>query len=154
MLIGALLFLTWLILLIRYPGKALPVSLAALAGLGAMALWVIWQDHRQAQRLSQLQLSLAHDPQTCPAERSLAVRLHNGSDRPVRQLRWKVSAYAPGVSANLVQSGYAAEAFHGPDVLLPGAHWQRCQPVPTLRPGYRASTLEFRAEALHGEFAD
>ncbi|MGV8520666.1 multidrug transporter, partial [Pseudomonas aeruginosa] len=37
MLIGALLVLTWVILLVRYPAKALPVSLAALAGLGLVA---------------------------------------------------------------------------------------------------------------------
>lgn len=37
MLIGILLILTWLILLLRYPAKALPVSLAAAAGLGIVA---------------------------------------------------------------------------------------------------------------------
>lgn len=35
MLIGALLILTWLVLLLRYPAKALPISLAAVA-------WAWW----------------------------------------------------------------------------------------------------------------
>ena len=30
MIIGALLILTWLVLLLRYPAKALPISLAAM----------------------------------------------------------------------------------------------------------------------------
>ena len=33
MIIGAVLLFTWLILLLRYPAKALPVSLAAAIGL-------------------------------------------------------------------------------------------------------------------------
>ncbi|KEZ63924.1 multidrug transporter, partial [Pseudomonas amygdali pv. tabaci str. ATCC 11528] len=44
MFIGILLILTWLILLLRYPAKALPVSLAAAVGLGVVAAVVIWQD--------------------------------------------------------------------------------------------------------------
>ena len=42
MLIGALLILTWLVLLLRYPAKALPISLSAVLGLGLVALWVVW----------------------------------------------------------------------------------------------------------------
>ena len=34
MLIGALLILTWLVLLLRYPAKALSISLSAVLGLG------------------------------------------------------------------------------------------------------------------------
>ncbi|EPM73635.1 hypothetical protein A249_36142, partial [Pseudomonas syringae pv. actinidiae ICMP 18804] len=41
MFIGILLILTWLILLLRYPAKALQVSLAAAAGLGIVAAIVI-----------------------------------------------------------------------------------------------------------------
>ncbi|VXB15608.1 hypothetical protein PSEUDO8BK_10621 [Pseudomonas sp. 8BK] len=39
MLFGAILVLSWLILLIRYPSKALPISLGALIGLGLVASW-------------------------------------------------------------------------------------------------------------------
>ena len=35
MFIGVLLVITWLILLLRYPAKAFPVSVAAAVGLGA-----------------------------------------------------------------------------------------------------------------------
>ena len=37
MLIGVLLIITWLVLLLRYPAKALPVSLAAVFGLAVVA---------------------------------------------------------------------------------------------------------------------
>ena len=42
MFIGILLVITWLILLLRYPAKALPVSVAAAIGLGLVAMWVVW----------------------------------------------------------------------------------------------------------------
>ena len=37
MLIGALLIATWVILLVRYPLRALPISLGAVLGLGLVA---------------------------------------------------------------------------------------------------------------------
>jgi hypothetical protein len=38
--------------------------------------------------------------------------------------------------------------------LQAGATWDDCLPTPPLRPGYRAQTLEFRAEHLQGSFSD
>ena len=80
MLFGAALVITWLILLIRYPTKALPVSMAALVGLGLVATWVIWQESRDERYLAHLELRLHYDPQRCPADRPLAIDLKNGSD--------------------------------------------------------------------------
>ncbi|MCF5300247.1 multidrug transporter, partial [Pseudomonas syringae] len=77
MLIGILLILTWLILLLRYPAKALPVSLAAAVALGAVAAIVIWQDSRETRQLERLDIRLSYDPQGCPADRPLQVSITN-----------------------------------------------------------------------------
>ncbi|MGE8497881.1 MAG: multidrug transporter [Pseudomonas sp.] len=153
MLFGAILVLTWLVLLIRYPSKALPISLAALVGLGLVASWVLWQEARENRHLAHLELRLSHDPQRCPADRPLAVDLTNGSQAALLELRWQVAAYRPGDSANLAERLYESPRYSGPGELLPGATWQDCLPLPTLRSGYRASTLEFRAERLQGSFS-
>lgn len=154
MLIGALLALTWLILLIRYPSRALPVSLAALALLAALAGWVIWQEQRESGRLAQLAITLRFDLQQCPASQPLALTVRNGSDADLQALSFKVTAYAPGVSANLVENRYAEARYRGPGALLAGSQWEDCLSLPPLREGYRASTLAFRAEQLQGRFAD
>lgn len=154
MLIGALLALTWLILLIRYPSRALPVSLAALSCLALLVCWVVWQERQQEQHLAQLEITLSYDLQQCPPSQPLALNLHNGSDSNLQTLSWKVSAYAPQVSANLVENRYAEARYRGPGTLLPGARWQDCLILPALRAGYRASTLTFRAEQLRGRFVD
>lgn len=153
MIFGAILVLSWFILLIRYPAKALPISLAALAGLGMVASWVLWQESRENRNLAHLELRLSYAPQSCPADRPLQLHLHNGSDAALQELRWQVSAYRPGDSVNLAQRLYEAPRYSGPGELLPGADWQSCLPLPTLRSGYRASTLEFRAEQLQGTFS-
>lgn len=57
MLFGVLLVLTWLVLLIRYPQKALPVSLVALASIGLLAAWVLWREALDEKRLARLALS-------------------------------------------------------------------------------------------------
>ena len=152
MLIGAILVLSWLILLIRYPSKALPVSLAALVGLGLVASWVLWQEGRDTHDLARLELRLDYAPDSCPADRPLALTLKNRSDAALLELQWQIAAYRPGDSVNLAERLFETPRYSGPGELLPGADWQTCLPLPTLRSGYRASTLEFRAERLQGRF--
>lgn len=154
MLIGALLILTWLILLIRYPLRAFPISLGALLGLGLVALWVIWQEQREARLLSQLELRLDYAPDICPAARPLRITLHNRSSKPLSSLRWSVTARSPGTALNLVTSNFDTPQYSGPNDLQPGDLWHSCMALPPLRAGYRASALEFRAERLQGHFAD
>ncbi|AYN17882.1 multidrug transporter [Pseudomonas monteilii] len=154
MLIGAALILTWLVLLLRYPAKALPVSMAAVCGLGLVALMVFWQDSREALQLARLDLRLSYAPEHCPADRALQVRMKNGNDAPLTELRWRVAAYAPGDTVNLAENSYNAPRYRGPGELQPGAEWKDCLPLPPLRSGYRPQTLEFRAEHLQGNFAN
>lgn len=154
MLIGILLILTWLILLLRYPTKALLVSLAALLGLGAVAMWVVWQDSRETRQLEHLELRLNYLPQHCPPDRPLQIQLHNGNDVPLLTLHWRIAAYMPGDTVNLADNAYAAPRYRGPGELQAGGDWQDCLPLPPLRPGYRAQTVEFRAEHLQGSFSD
>ena len=154
MLFGAILVLSWLILLIRYPGKALPVSLGALIGLGLVASWVLWQESRENRYLAHLELRLDYAPNSCPADRPLALNLKNASDAALAELRWQVAAYRPGDSTNLAERLYETPRYSGPGDLQPGADWQTCLPLPTLRSGYRPDTLKFRAERLQGSFVD
>ena len=151
MLICALLTFTWLVLLVRYPGRALAISLAALFGLGLVALAVLWQDQREQYRLDQVELTLALDA-ACPADRPLRVRLRNGSDASLHEPRWLVGAYQSGDTIDLVDERYDRPDYRGPHTLLPGSAWSECLPLPLLRAGYRADSLEFRGERLRGSF--
>jgi hypothetical protein len=154
MLIGALLIATWVILLIRYPIRAVPISLGALLGLGLVAAWVIWQEQREEQLLAQLELRLTYAPGNCPAAQPLHITLDNHSSHALQSLRWEVAAYSPGSSLNLVSSNYDPPHYRGPGDLQPGERWESCAPVPPLRAGYRSSSLEFQAERLQGQFAN
>lgn len=154
MLFGAILLLSWFILLIRYPSKALPITLAALIGLFIVASVVLWQEHREQNHLAELELRFNVDPQNCPADKPLALSLKNASPSPLLELQWTLAAYRPGDSVNLAEGSYEAPRYSGPGELLPGATWQSCLPLPPLRSGYRASTLEFRAERIQGSFAN
>ena len=154
MLIGVLLIITWLILLLRYPSKALPVSLAAVIGLGLVAASVAWLDNREARQLARLELRITYAPGECPADRPLSVTLRNGNDVPLIELSWRIAAYAPGDTVNLADNLYTAPRYRGPGELQGAASWHDCLPMPTLRAGYRPQTLEFRAERLQGSFSN
>jgi len=153
MLFGAILVLSWLILLIRYPSKALPISLAALIGLGLVTSWVLWEESRENRHLAHLELRLDYAPDSCPGDRPLALNLKNDSEAALRELQWQIAAYRPGDRTNLAERLYETPRYSGPGDLQPGAEWQTCLPLPTLRSGYRASTLKFRAERLQGSFS-
>ena len=153
MLIGALITLSWLALLIRYPTRAVPLTLTAIFALGLVALGLLWQEQREQRRLERLELTLALDA-ACPADRPLRVQLRNGSDAAVHELRWQVGAYQRGDSINLADSRYDSPHYRAPHTLLAGSGWTECLPLPPLRPGYRAASLEFRAERLQGLFGE
>ncbi len=153
MLIGALLVVTWVVLLIRYPLRAVPISLGALLGLGLVAAWVIWQEQREEQLLAQLELRMSYSPGDCTAGHPLRITLDNRSAKPLRSLRWEVAAYSPGSNLNLVTSTYDSPHYRGPGDLQPGQQWSSCAPLPPVRSGYRSGSLEYRAERLQGHFA-
>ncbi|KMM85906.1 hypothetical protein SAMN04490203_3738 [Pseudomonas taetrolens] len=154
MFIGILLIITWLVLLLRYPSKALPVSMAALLGLAIVAASVAWLDHREAQQLARLELRLVFAPNECPADRPLSLTLRNSNDVPLTELSWHIAAYAPGDTVNLAENLYTAPRYRGPGELQAGAAWKDCLPMPPLRAGYRPQTLEFKAERLQGSFSN
>ncbi|MDX9672928.1 MULTISPECIES: multidrug transporter [unclassified Pseudomonas] len=154
MFIGVLLVITWLILLLRYPAKAVPVSVAAAVGLGLVAVWVVWLDNRELKQLARLEMRIVYAPEQCPADRPLQLKMKNGNDVPLTELRWRIAAYAPGDTVNLADNQYTAPRYRGPGELQAGGDWEDCLPMPPLRAGYRPQTLEFRAERLQGSFSD
>ncbi|TRX75553.1 multidrug transporter [Pseudomonas mangiferae] len=155
MLIGPLLAITWLILLLRYPGKALPISLAAVAGIALVATWVLWEERQEHAHLAQLDIRLAYAaPPRCPADRPLLMQVRNGSAESLVELGWRVGAFRPGDDLDLAETPYDAPHYLGPGALRAGEAWDDCLPLPPLRPGYRASSLEYRAERLRARFAD
>lgn len=107
MFIGVLLVITWLILLLRYPGKALPVSLAAFVGLGLVTAWVLWEENRETRQLARLDMRVTFAPDQCPADRQLLLKMRNGNDVPLTELRWRIAAYAPGDTINLADNQYS-----------------------------------------------
>ena len=152
LLLGALLLLTWLVLLLRYPLKALPISAAAALLLVLVGAVVLWQEKRDEHQLARLHLSFTYAAAQCPADQPLALTLSNNSEAALLELTWQIAAYRPGEGINLAEPLYTNPRYSGPGELAPGSQWQSCLPLPTLRRGYRASTLEFRAEQLHGRF--
>lgn len=152
MLIGALLVLVWVILLVRFPARALPISLLAVLALGLVAAWTAWRDYQLDRRLATIEVSMALAADRCPPGQPLLAVIHNRTDAPLASLRWRIGAYAPGAATNLVQPGYDWPRYAPSSALPPGERWQSCMAVPDLRPGFRASTLAFRAERLEGRF--
>ncbi|GGJ82693.1 multidrug transporter [Pseudomonas matsuisoli] len=152
MIVGVFLLIAWLVLLLKYPAKALPVSLAALCALGIVAAVVAWQQTRLDHQLAGLDISLNVDTRQCPATTPLFVTVRNTQDAPLITLSWRTAAYFPGDRNDLAANDYSRPQYSAPHAIPPGEAWTTCLPVPPLRDGYRAETLQYRAEALEGSF--
>lgn len=152
-MIFALVFIvTWLILLLRYPRHALPLLLLAVVGMALLTAAVVWQEQRLSAQLNALSLELSYNEQDCPLSSPLALKLTNTSQHPLTELGFKVSAFAPKVSANLIQSGYAQYRVPFAQALAPAQSMTTCLALPALRPGYSASTVQFVATQRQGRF--
>lgn len=143
---------TWLALLIRYPKRTLAIAVPVFTGILGIAIWVQWQEKSNEHLLNQLSIQLDFSTANCPADRPLAIKIENTTEYTLSELRWQVAAYRPGERVNLARSGFDETSYMLPNVLLAKQSWQHCLPLPNLRAGYRASTLEFSAQSLKGKF--
>src|SRR5690554_6711392 len=75
--LGIVLLLVWLVLLVRYPRPMLPataiigVIALLIAAVAAVAQW------RHERQVSQIEISIRHDPEHCEFGRPLRVEVHN-----------------------------------------------------------------------------
>lgn len=152
MLPPVLIPLTWLGLLLRYPKRTLAIGVPLLLVLGSIAAWLIVGEHNNQQRLDRLEMKISYMPDQCPPDTPLLVQLRNNTDQSLKDLNWRIAAYRPGENINLVETLYAESHYSSSSPLAPNAEWQACLPMPSLRAGYRASTLEFRIERRQGHF--
>lgn len=152
MLPPVLIPLTWLALLLRYPKRTLAIGLPLIAVLGSIAAWLILDQRNNQYLLDHLDMHISYAPEQCPAATPLLVQLRNNTDQSLKDLQWRIAAYRPGENINLIETLYTESRYSSSSPLVSGAQWQTCLPLPSLRAGYRASTLEFRVERRQGHF--
>lgn len=152
MLPPVLIPLTWLGLLLRYPKRTLMIGVPLLAILGSIAGWLILDNRHTQQLLDHLDIQISYAPSECSADAPLSVHLRNNTDKSLKDLQWRIAAYRPGENINLVETLFTEARYSSVSPLVAGAQWHTCLPLPSLRAGYRASTVEFRIERRQGHF--
>src|SRR5690606_21189110 len=84
---------------VRYPRPMLPataiigVIALLIAAVAAVAQW------RHERQVSQIEISIRHDPEHCEFGRPLRVEVHNRSTRTVTGMSWQLRASQAGYSA-------------------------------------------------------
>lgn len=149
---GIVLFLIWLVLLLRFPRVMLPVSgvLAAVGLLLGAVMGVLqWQ---QSQRIEQLSVNLQYQPADCPFGKPLAAVVHNHGEQTARNISWQLWAYQQGYNSNLLDVGSSGQRFTLPGELAAGAQTRACYSIPRLRSGYQEAELLYRADTLRADF--
>lgn len=152
MLPPALIPLTWLALLLRYPKRTLLIGLPVLTVLASIAGWLILDERNNQRLLDRLDIQISYAPQQCTLDAPLRVQLRNNTDQSLSDLQWRIAAYRPGENINLVETLFTEARYSSASPLPPAAQWHTCLPLPSLRAGYRASTVEFRVERRQGHF--
>jgi len=152
MLPPALIPITWLALLLRYPKRTLAIGVPLLLLLASIAGWLVIGERNNQRLLDHLDMQITYAPQQCPSNAPLLVHLRNNTDKSLKDLKWRIAAYRPGETTNLIETLFTEAHYSSASPLVAGAEWQTCLPLPSLRAGYRASTLDFRIERRQGNF--
>lgn len=152
MLPPALIPLTWLVLLLRYPKRTLAIGLPILLTLASIAGWLILDQRSNQRQLDRLDMQITYAPTECTADAPLRVQLRNSTAQSLINLKWRIAAYRPGEDINLVETLFTEARYSSISPLAPNAQWHTCLPLPSLRAGYRPSTVEFRIERRQGKF--
>lgn len=152
MLPPALIPLTWLVLLLRYPKRTLAIGVPLLLVLASIAAWLIIDERNNQRQLDRLDMQISYAPTQCTPDALLRVQLRNNTDQSLNDLQWRIAAYRPGENINLVETLFTEARYSSSSPLAPNAEWHTCLPLPSLRAGYRASTVEFRIERRQGHF--
>lgn len=152
MLPPALIPLTWLALLLRYPKRTLMIGAPLVLLLAGVTAWLLLDGRYNQRLLDHLDMQISYAPEQCPVNQPLLVQLRNNTDYSLKNLQWRIAAYRPGENINLVATLFTEARYTSSSPLVSGAQWQTCLPLPNLRAGYRASTVEFRVERRQGNF--
>jgi hypothetical protein len=115
-------------------------------------MWVVWLDNREIKQLARLELRIAYAPQDCPADRPLQLKMNNGNNVPLTELRWRIAAYAPGDTVNLADNQYSAPRYRGPGELQ--GRWQlgRLFAIAATAPRLSPANPGFSRRTLAGQF--
>ena len=152
MLPPVLIPLTWLVLLLRYPKRTLAIGVPLLLLLASIAGWLILDERHNQRQLDRLEMTISYVPAQCTPDAPLRLQLRNNTDQSLKDLQWRIAAYRPGENINLVETLFTEARYSSSSPLAPAAEWHACLPLPSLRAGYRASTVEFRVERRQGHF--
>lgn len=152
MLPPALIPLTWFALLLRYPKRTLAIGVPIIVILASIAGWLVLAERNNQRLLDHLDMQINYAPEHCPNNTPLHVQLRNNTDKSLKDLKWRIAAYRPGESTNLIETLFTEAHYSSASPLVSGAFWETCLPLPSLRAGYRASTLDFRIERRQGNF--
>ncbi len=152
MLPPVLIPITWIALLLRYPKRTLAIGVPLLVLLASIAGWLILDERNNQHLLDRLEMKISYAPQLCPPDTPLSVQLRNNTEQSLKDLQWRIAAYRPGENINLVETLFTEARYSSSSPLAPAAEWQTCLPMPSIRAGYRASTVEFRIERRQGHF--
>ena len=98
MLPPALIPLTWLVLLLRYPKRTLAIGLPIVLTLASIAGWLILDQHSNQRRLDRLDMQITYAPTECTVDAPLRVQLRNSTDQSLINLKWRIAAYRPDFS--------------------------------------------------------
>ena len=88
----------------------------AVLGLALVAGWVLWQEHREEQLLSRLEIRLTPRPAALPGRSAAACATGQPHGQEAAESVMEVAAYSPGSRTNLARRAYDAPPTKGPAI--------------------------------------
>lgn|SRR5262245_2969144 len=141
------------LVLIRFPAQTLAV-IAGLVGLGYM-FYLNQQDQvrRTEERDNNVVVRAAYNATVCARETPLHITITNTNARStVSRVSWRISAYRPGYSSNVVAYDFERGAFSSDKILAPKETVGWCYAIPRLTTVDDPSSLTYQIHSKSVSF--
>jgi hypothetical protein len=131
--------------------------IVVVVGAAGIAVLVGLDAYNDAQQ-RKVVVSVAYDLKACGTMFPLFVTIHNGSNKTVSKVSWKMAAYEPGHSTNLARNpepGFDSDYTSDPDTIInAGERSLNCYALPRFTISSRPEKLQYGAEWSSARFQD
>lgn len=134
-----------IVLLLLFPKKMGLVLGLLISIFIAIVVYIKLDESSRKAQIDAVSIDITYGNSNCSFAKPLNVRINNGSQNTLKTVRWNVSAYQPGYSANMVDNGKRSGPNSAPYenrlALAPNETASLCYALPALSDGASVSEL-------------
>lgn len=132
-----------LVLAIRYSKQMVPIIGTTIGIIAILTAYTLYSQKVERQNEDQVEIMISYGSDKCAKNLPISVSIRNNSPKTVNRVEWRLAAYQPGYSTNLINS---TNRFESDKILKPKESVDLCYSVPSFNKKCNPSELEYKVD--------